>query len=239
MITKPRRDDDESDTELSALLFIPPTADLSALREASARCRGCPLYKNATQTVFGEGELSSRVMFVGEQPGNDEDLSGHPFVGPAGRLFDQALEAAGIDRSTAYVTNTVKHFKWEANGQRRIHKKPSSREIAACLPWLEREIALIQPEVLVCLGATAAQSLLGRDFKVTQQRGIVIATPLAPNAIATIHPSAILRQPTSDDRKREMDQFIADLKVAGSLLRKAHGPEAGKPSRKLDEANTL
>ena len=228
MITKPRRDDDESDTELSALLFIPPTADLSALREASARCRGCPLYKNATQTVFGEGELSSRVMFVGEQPGNDEDLSGHPFVGPAGRLFDQALEAAGIDRSTAYVTNTVKHFKWEANGQRRIHKKPSSREIAACLPWLEREIALIQPEVLVCLGATAAQSLLGRDFKVTQQRGIVIATPLAPNAIATIHPSAILRQPTSEDRKREMDQFIADLKVAGSLLGKAHGPEAGK-----------
>ena len=228
MITKPRRDDDESDTELSALLFIPPTADLSALREASARCRGCPLYKNATQTVFGEGELSSRVMFVGEQPGNDEDLRGHPFVGPAGRLFDQALEAAGIDRSTAYVTNTVKHFKWEANGQRRIHKKPSSREIAACLPWLEREIALIQPEVLVCLGATAAQSLLGRDFKVTQQRGIVIATPLAPNAIATIHPSAILRQPTSDDRKREMDQFIADLKVAGSLLGKAPGPEAGK-----------
>ena len=224
MITKPRRDDDESDTELSALLFIPPTADLSALREASAGCRGCPLYKNATQTVFGEGELSSRVLFVGEQPGNDEDLSGHPFVGPAGRLFDQALEAAGIDRSTAYVTNTVKHFKWEANGQRRIHKKPSSREIAACLPWLEREIALIQPEVLVCLGATAAQSLLGRDFKVTQQRGIVIATPLAPNAIATSHPSAILRQPTSEDRKREMDQFIADLKVAASLLGKNAKP---------------
>lgn len=225
MITKPRRDDDESDTELSALLFIPPTADLSALREASAGCRGCPLYKNATQTVFGEGELSSRVLFVGEQPGNDEDLSGHPFVGPAGKLFNEALEAAGIDRSTAYVTNTVKHFKWEAKGQRRIHKKPSSREIAACLPWLEREIALIQPEVLVCLGATAAQSLLGRDFKVTQRRGIVIATPLAPNAIATIHPSAILRQLTSEDRKREMDQFIADLKVAASLLGKMRKQE--------------
>ena len=217
-------DDDESGTELSALPFIPPDADLDELRDASRGCRGCPLYKNATQTVFGEGEPASRVLLVGEQPGNDEDLQGHPFVGPAGRILDQALEAAGIDRSTAYVTNTVKHFKWKpqigGKSQRRIHKKPSSREIAACLPWLEREIALIRPDVLVCLGATAAQALLGRDFKVTKMRGVAQSTPLAPNAVATIHPSSILRQQTSEDREREMKQFVADLKVAAKLLRK-------------------
>ena len=215
--------DEEAGTELSALPFIPPDANLDELREASAGCRGCPLFKHATQTVFGEGAGNSRVLLVGEQPGHDEDLAGHPFVGPAGRILDQALEAAGIDRSTAYVTNTVKHFKWEpkivGKSQRRIHKKPSSREIAACLPWLEREIALVKPAVLVCLGATAAQALLGRDFKVTKMRGVALSTPLAPNAVATIHPSAILRQRTGEDREREMKQFIADLKVAAKLLR--------------------
>src|SRR5439155_2917971 len=152
-------------------------------------------------------------FFVGEQPGNEEDLQGKPFVGPAGRLLDKGLESAGIDRGDAYVTNVVKHFKWVAKGKRRMHKKPSAREIAACLPWLEKEIELIKPEVLVCLGATAAQTLLGRDFRVTVQRGQVIQTAFTTHALATVHPSSILRQPTSEDRHREMDRFIADLKI--------------------------
>src|SRR5947209_15774968 len=161
---------------LSALQFLPTRVSLPALREAARNCQGCPLYQNATQTVFGQGRRSARVFLVGEQPGNDEDLQGKPFVGPAGRILDEALAAASIDRADAYVTNVVKHFKWEAKGKRRMHKKPSAREIGACLPWLEKEIELIKPEILVCLGATAAQTLLGRDFKVTVQRGQVIQT---------------------------------------------------------------
>jgi DNA polymerase len=203
---------------LSAIQFFPARVSLRSLRDAARECRGCPLYKNATQTVFGEGRLSARVVLVGEQPGNDEDLEGRPFVGPAGRVLDEALESAGIARADAYVTNVVKHFKWEARGKRRLHKKPGAREIAACLPWLEKEIELLRPEVLVCLGATAAQSLLGRDFKVSIQRGKLAHTPLVPHAVATVHPSSILRQRTSADREREMQRFTRDLEVVAQLL---------------------
>jgi uracil-DNA glycosylase family protein len=206
-------------TGVSALQFLPARITMKSLVEASKECRGCPLYKNATQTVFGQGRRTARLILVGEQPGNDEDLEGLPFVGPAGRLLNEGLEAAGIDRKDAYVTNVVKHFKWTARGKRRMHQKPGAREIAACLPWLEREIELIKPQVLVCLGATAAQALLGRTFKVTMQRGRVIDTSLAPHAVATIHPSAILRQRTSEDRHREMDLFTRDLEVVAGLLR--------------------
>ena len=204
--------------EVSALEFIPQRATLKTLQAASKLCRGCPLFQHATQTVFGEGRRDARIVLVGEQPGNDEDLAGHPFVGPAGRVLDEALEHAGIDRADAYVTNVVKHFKWIPKGKRRMHQKPGAREIAACLPWLEKEIALIEPEILVCLGATAAQSLLGRTFKVTQQRGVLIDTPLAAKALATVHPSSILRQRTSEDRAREMERFTADLEVVAGLL---------------------
>ena len=203
---------------ISALEFLPPRITLTSLREAAGGCRGCPLYQNATQTVFGQGRRDARVFLVGEQPGNDEDLQGKPFVGPAGRLLDEGLEAAGIDRDDAYVTNVVKHFKWVAKGKRRMHKTPSAREIAACLPWLEKEIELIKPEVLVCLGATAAKALLGRDFKVSVQHGEDVTTSLAPHAVATVHPSSILRQRTPEDRHREMDRFVEDLKVVASLL---------------------
>jgi DNA polymerase len=203
---------------VSALQFLPTRISLPALREAARNCQGCPLYQNATQTVFGQGRRSARVFLVGEQPGNDEDLQGKPFVGPAGRILDEALVSAGIDRADAYVTNVVKHFKWEAKGKRRMHKKPSAREIAACLPWLEKEIELIKPEILVCLGATAAQTLLGRNFKVSVQRGQVVPSQFAKHALATVHPSSILRQPTSEDRHRAMDQFMADMKVVAGLL---------------------
>ncbi len=211
----------EAEAELSALQFIPPRATLTSLRDASAGCRGCPLYRDATQTVFGEGRRSARVILVGEQPGNDEDLQGHPFVGPAGHVLDEALEVAGIVRDDAYVTNVVKHFKWEPKGKRRIHKKPNAREISACLPWLEKEIELLKPHVLVCLGATAAQALLGRTFKVTEQRGKLIPSNLAPNALATVHPSSILRQRTSEEREREMARFVEDLGVVAKLLKTA------------------
>jgi uracil-DNA glycosylase family protein len=206
---------------VSALQFLPARISLPALRAAAAHCEGCPLYANATQTVFGEGSRSARVLFVGEQPGNDEDLQGKPFVGPAGRVLDDALSAAGIDRADAYVTNVVKHFKWEAQGARRLHKKPSAREIAACVPWLEKELDVIEPEVLVCLGATAAQALFGRHFKVSVQRGQLVPSNLAPHALATVHPSSILRQQSREDRHREMDRFIADLKVVADLLQRS------------------
>jgi DNA polymerase len=191
---------------------------MTSLREAATECEGCPLYQNATQTVFGEGPRTAPIVFVGEQPGNDEDREGKPFVGPAGRVLDQGIEAAGLDRTVAYVTNVVKHFKFELKGKRRLHKKPSSREIAACLPWLEKEVELIKPEVLVCLGATAAQAILGKDFRVSVQHGQVISNPLTTYAVATVHPSSILRQPTDEDRRRAMDGFIADLKVVFELL---------------------
>src|SRR5438132_5898135 len=203
---------------VSALQFLPARVSLPALREAARSCQGCPLYQNATQTVFGQGRRSARVFLVGEQPGNDEDLQGKPFVGPAGRILDEALVSAGIDRADAYVTNVVKHFKWEAKGKRRMHKKPSAREIAACLPWLEKEIELIKPHVLVCLGATAAQALLGRDFKVSVERGRLVPCKFAAQALATVRPSSILRQPTSEDRHRAMDQLVADMKVVAGLL---------------------
>ena len=193
-------------------------ADLARLAHDAADCRACDLWRNATQTVFGEGPPGARLMLVGEQPGDQEDRAGRPFVGPAGRLLDEALEAAGIDRKAAYVTNVVKHFKWEARGKRRIHAKPAWSEIAACRPWLDGELEAVRPAVLVCLGATAAQALLGRQFRVTKQRGAWIESDLAEHVTATIHPSAILRQRTDEDRHREMDAFVADLRLVATVL---------------------
>jgi len=195
-------------------LFARSTEELA--REAED-CRNCPLWKNATQTVFGEGGSRSKVMFIGEQPGNDEDLSGKPFVGAAGRLLDASLLEAGIDRTKVYVTNVVKHFKWEPRGKRRIHKKPSAGEIAACRPWLDAEIASVKPAVIVCLGATAAQALLGKTFRVTAQRGEFIESPLAPYVMATVHPSSILRAPDEESRHDEKLRFVADLKEIKNL----------------------
>ncbi|MDB6037474.1 MAG: phage polymerase-related protein [Verrucomicrobiales bacterium] len=196
----------------------PNTLSLKKLREVAKQCKACPLWKTGTQTVFGEGLRTARVMLVGEQPGNDEDLAGKPFVGPAGKLLDRALFEAGIDRSQVYITNAVKHFKWEAKGKRRIHKKPNSREIAACRPWLEAELDILKPDLLICLGATAAQSLLGREFKVTQHRGELIDLPLARHVMATVHPSSILRAPDEETRRIEMERFIADLRTAAQMM---------------------
>ena len=191
--------------------LLPPRPSLPVVRDISKGCKACDLYKRGTQTVFGEGPAKATIMLVGEQPGDAEDLAGQPFVGPAGRLLDRALEEAGIDRSTVYVTNVVKHFKWEPRGKRRIHAKPNAGEIGACRPWLETEIALVKPRVLVCLGATAAQALLGRTFKVTQQRGTFVESSLAPFVSATVHPSSILRAPDEASRREEMRAFVADL----------------------------
>jgi uracil-DNA glycosylase family protein len=203
----------------TAAPLIPARPSLTALREVAAGCTACHLYKRATQTVFGEGARRAAAMFVGEQPGNEEDLSGRPFVGPAGRLLDKALEEAGIDRRRTYVTNVVKHFKWEPRGKKRIHAKPDALEIFACRPWLEAEIAVVKPEVLVCLGATAAQALLGPAFRVTKQRGEFVESPLAPKVTATVHPSSILRSPDDDARRLETARFIADLKKIAAVLR--------------------
>ena len=191
---------------------------LEDLRADAADCRACDLWKTGTQTVFGEGEEKAEIVFVGEQPGDKEDLAGRPFVGPAGRVLDDALEAAGIDRSLAYVTNAVKHFKWVARGKRRIHQKPNASEMAACRPWLEGELAAIKPKVLVALGATAAQSLLGRGFRVTKQRGVPVESDLAPYVVATVHPSSILRQETDAAREQAFADLVADLKVVAKLL---------------------
>src|SRR4051794_35457063 len=201
--------------------LIPPKPTLPAVADAARGCRACDLYKRGTQTVFGEGPARARVMMVGEQPGDAEDVAGHPFVGPAGKLLDRALEEAGIDRDRVYVTNVVKHFKWEPRGKRRIHAKPNGAEIAACRPWLETEIALVKPRVLVCLGATAAQALLGRSFKVSQQRGRFVESPLAPRGTATIHPSSILRAPDDEARRLEMSRFVADLTRVAAALEQA------------------
>jgi DNA polymerase len=192
--------------------WFPLHASLEALREASKTCKACDLWKLGTQTVFGEGMPNAKIMLVGEQPGNREDLEGKPFVGPAGKLLDAALEEAGIDRKQVYVTNAVKHFKWEPRGKRRIHKKPNAAEIAACRPWLDAEIAALRPKIIVCLGATAAQGLLGRDFRVTRHRGEFVKSNLAPHVMATVHPSSILRAPDGVTREDEMKKFIADLK---------------------------
>jgi DNA polymerase len=199
---------------------MPPSSDksLSKVRLAAQSCRNCDLWKRATQTVFGEGPARAQLMLVGEQPGNDEDLAGHPFVGPAGKLLDRALEDAGIDRKIVYVTNVVKHFKWEPRGKRRIHKKPRQSEITACRPWIEDELAIVKPKALVCLGSTAAQALLGREFRVTQQRGQPVPSPLAPVVLATVHPSSILRAPDEETRDSEYKRFVADLKVAARIL---------------------
>jgi DNA polymerase len=194
----------------SAFDYLPEKLSYRSLVAASKDCRGCELYKNATQIVFGEGDLKSGVVFVGEQPGSEEDIEGHPFVGPAGRLLDKALAEAGIDRERVYVTNAVKHFKWKAQGKRRLHDKPKASEIAACDPWLRAELMITEVQLLVCLGATAAQSLFGRDFRVTKMRGKWVESEIAPHAIATIHPSAILRSP-SDRRETEYRDFVADL----------------------------
>ena len=200
----------------TAAPLIPPRPSLKKLRETAAGCKACPLWESATQTVFGEGGAHTDVFFVGEQPGDREDLEGHPFVGPAGKLLDKALEEVEIDRSQVYVTNVVKHFKWKPQGKRRIHQKPNWREIAACRPWLDAEVAVLKPRVLVCLGATAAQALLGRDFRVSRQRGELVDSPLAPKAIATVHPSSILR---AEDRELEYREFVRDLEKIAKLIR--------------------
>ena len=213
---------DTDDLEQTAAAgLIPNEPDLDSLREAAAECTACPLYKNATQTVFGEGPDRAGIMFVGEQPGDSEDLAGHPFVGPAGKLLDRCIKDAGIDRRRAYVTNAVKHFKWVPRGTRRIHNKPNSMEIAACFPWLEAEIAAVKPKVVVALGATAAQALFGKAFRVTKERGKPVPSRWAPYAMATVHPSSLLRAPDEETRHREMGLFIADLKTAAELLRSA------------------
>src|SRR5512133_592881 len=199
----------------TAAPLVPPQPTLKKLKEAAAGCKACPLWKTGTQTVFGEGLTKSEVMFVGEQPGDQEDKAGAPFVGPAGKILDEGLEEAGIDRSLAYVTNVVKHFKWQARGKRRIHQKPNWSEIAACRPWLDAELAVVQPQVLVCLGATAAQALIDRKFRVTQQRGQPVESTLAPVVIATVHPSSILR---SDDRDAEFAAFVSDLRSVAARL---------------------
>jgi uracil-DNA glycosylase family protein len=204
---------------VSAVELATNERTLTGLRRAVHECRGCDLWRDATQAVFGEGRAHAQVMFVGEQPGDKEDLAGHPFVGPAGRVLDEALEAAGIDRAQVYVTNAVKHFKWKARGKRRIHDKPNAAEIAACRPWLDGELTLVAPRVLVPLGATAAQALLGRSFRVTQQRGEPIeGTGLADYVVATVHPSSILRAPDEEARRQGRVELAADLVVVGELL---------------------
>ena len=202
----------------SAEDLIPDKPTIPSLQEAAADCRACDLWERGTQTVFGEGRRRAKVMLIGEQPGNEEDLQGKPFVGPAGRLLDEALEQAGIDRRQTYVTNIVKHFKWEARGKRRIHKKPNSTEIESCRPWLEAEIATVKPAVIVCLGATAAQALLGKQVRVTRQRGEFIPSPLAQFVMATVHPSSILRAPDERTRHQEMHRFIEDLERITHVL---------------------
>jgi uracil-DNA glycosylase family protein len=193
---------------------VPDSSSLPVVAKAAKTCRACPLYQRATQTVFGEGPKSARLMLLGEQPGDQEDFAGKPFVGPAGKLLDRALTEAGIKRAEVYVTNTVKHFKWEPRGKRRIHKKPNSREIAACRPWLEAELRLVRPKLLVCLGATAAQSIFGPSFRVTRERGQVLESEISPRVLATVHPSSLLRQPDEKSRQREYAHFVADLRVA-------------------------
>ena len=203
----------------SAAEFLPERTTLTAMREAVQGCRGCDLYEDTTQAVFGEGPDDARVVMVGEQPGDKEDIAGRPFVGPAGGLLDRAIEGAGLARDDVYITNVVKHFRFVLRGKKRIHKKPGAEHIRACAPWLEAELARIGPEVLVLLGATAAQAILGRSFRVTQQRGEFIESPLAPLVTATIHPSAILRTETDEERQEAFDGFVRDLRVVARALK--------------------
>ncbi|MEZ0299749.1 MAG: UdgX family uracil-DNA binding protein [Candidatus Methylacidiphilales bacterium] len=197
---------------------IPDTDSLEILHEAAAKCQACPLYKNATHVVFGEGSPRSTLVLLGEQPGNKEDLSGHPFVGPAGQLMNRALAEAGIDRRLAYVTNSVKHFKWEGTWKRRLHKKPSEREITACRPWLEAEMRIVAPKILVCLGATAAQNVLGREVRVLRDRGQFFLSEFAPHTFITVHPSSLLRAPDEESRARAYTQFVSDLRLVAQQL---------------------
>lgn len=205
-------------TRDDASRFLPEDRSLANLAEAAKDCTACDLHKSGTQTVFGEGPDDAVALFVGEQPGDAEDVAGRPFVGPAGKLLDRALAEAGIDRRRVYVTNAVKHFKWAARGKRRLHAKPNASEIRACHPWLQAEIAAVQPKVVVCLGATAAQALLGASFKVTEQRGTFIQSAYAPYVTATVHPSALLRIPEAEDRHRELARFVADLRKIAEVL---------------------
>jgi uracil-DNA glycosylase len=207
----------------SAADFLPERTTLGAMREAVQDCRGCDLYEDATQAVFGEGPEQARVVMVGEQPGDKEDLAGRPFVGPAGAMLDEAIEDSGLIRDDVYITNVVKHFRFEPRGKRRIHKKPSAEQIRACMPWLEAELSRVGPEVLVLLGATAAQAILGRSFRVTQQRGEFIESPLAPLVTATIHPSAILRTDTDEERQEAFDGFVRDLRFVARALKARAG----------------
>jgi DNA polymerase len=209
----------------SAEPFVPEQRSLAVLRDAVQQCRGCDLYRNATQAVFGEAEAHAHktrlsVMMIGEQPGDREDIEGHPFVGPAGKLLDECLEQAEIQRNEVYITNAVKHFSWELRGKRRLHKKPTLTQVRACSPWLDAEIEAIDPELIVCLGSTAARALLGAGFRVTQQRGVPIEHPDLPAVIATVHPSSILRARTEEDRHKEKASFIADLKKVREYLEK-------------------
>src|SRR6184192_2296287 len=192
----------------------PDTSSLADMRDAASKCTACHLYKRATQTVFGEGPKDSAIMLVGEQPGDYEDQEGKPFVGPAGKIMDRALEEAGIDRKKVYVTNAVKHFKWEPRGKRRIHQKPNSREVAACRPWLEAELRLVRPKLVVAMGSTAGQAIFGQSFRVTRERGKLLSAKIAPRVVATVHPSSLLRQPDEESRHREYKHFVADLRVA-------------------------
>ena len=203
-----------NDEEFARPAAPPNTSKLSALRDAARACTACHLYKSATQTVFGEGPKRASIMLVGEQPGDYEDLVGKPFVGPAGQIMNRALEEAGIARQEVYVTNAVKHFKWEPRGKRRIHQKPNAREIAACRPWLEAELRIVKPKLVVLLGATAAQTIFGSSFRVTRERGKVLSSKFAPKIVATVHPSSLLRQPDEASREREYRNFVADLRLA-------------------------
>ena len=203
---------------MSAAEFLPERVTLPSLRQAAASCRGCPLYRDATQTVFGEGKARARVVLVGEQPGDEEDRTGRPFVGPAGRLLDELLDGAGIDRSEAYVTNAVKHFKWTPRGKRRIHAKPSAGEITACKPWLDAELGLLEPEALVVLGASAARSLLGPAFRVTRSRGEIFESPWAPITLATLHPSALLRITEEDERVAARLEVTRELGLVAAAI---------------------
>ena len=214
---------EDASTQTMGPRDAPAPSTVAELRAAAASCRGCELWERATQTVFGEGPTPADAMLVGEQPGHEEDLEGRPFVGPAGRLLDQALEAAGLDRGRVYTTNVVKHFNWEPRGKWRIHKKPASWHVQACRPWLEAELAAVQPRAVVCLGATAAQALLGRGVRVTQSRGQLIPSTMAQYVIATLHPSAVLRAPDDISRHAAMQRLVSDLAMVGRLL--TRGPE--------------
>lgn len=221
---------------ISAADFLPETRSIGALRKAALHCQGCALFERATQTVFGAGAAPARVLLAGEQPGDQEDLQGRPFVGPAGKLLDAALAEAGIDRDVVYITNAVKHFKWTPRGKKRLHAKPSSREVAACRPWLEAEIEAVAPEIIVCLGATAAQSLLGAAFRITQQRGQWLSSDLAGAILATYHPSAILRAPDPAQRAQLRELFVSDLKLVAEALAARRPTRArGAPARRSRE----